>query len=197
MATTITSGSVKDYIDGDRTRTLNHRGSLLSTVSSTSNYWASSDDGSIWRFAMIPFFSCIRRIIVSFSADVTELAFKIGIGYTNADKTMTEIKDDLVTVPAPAATLPANTERSIWPGSMWTRSIYRHLSEEIPGTSPAKFRPIEAFEPYCKERYGVLYFKSTTKNTNAVNVSRVMVDFVEISPSETPLIDTYVSAVRY
>lgn len=174
------SDLVQTFVNKQRLRTMNYRGSVLTTVVEDSNSWASSDANSYLYLTLVPYSAALRSIKVCFASATTELVYKVGIAGINPDFSFTDIKDDLFSVPAAATA--ANIVKEIVPATLWGKTIYQQLCEGDYNL------PSEAFDKYSESRYGVLFLKSTTKNTAAVQTIRANIEWVEGAPSEAPLI---------
>lgn len=188
---TANSDIVSAFINKQRVRTMNYHGSLTNTVVVDANSWGSSDAGSILYLTLVPFGAVLKSIKVAFSAQHTQLAYKIGIAGINPDRTFTEIKDDLITVTAPGAAVAANTVLEQLPATLWGATLYQQLCANI---SP--YAPIATFKEYKDAEYGVLFLKSTTANTAAVAGTMVSIDWVDPSPSETPKINKTIHVIN-
>ena len=188
---TANSDIVAAFVNKQRVRTMNYHGSVTNTVVVDANSWGSSDAGSILYLTLVPYGAVLKSIKVAFSAAHTELAYKIGIAGINPDRTFTEIKDDLITVAAPAGATAANTVIERLPATLWGSTIYQQLCA---GAAP--YAPIAAFKEYKDNEYGVLFLKSTTKNTAAVAGTMVSIDWVDPSPSEAPKINKTINVLN-
>ena len=175
------SDLVQAYVDKKRLRTQNYRGSILNTVVEDTNAWGSSDNGSYLYLTLVPYSAALKSLKVGFGSDRNQLAYTLGIAGINTDSSFTDIKVDLVTVAAAGADVAAGTFSELVTPSLWGKTIYQQLCD-------ANGNPIEAFEKYSKNRYGVLFLKSTAKNTGAIANTYVNLEWVEGTPSEAPLI---------
>ena len=186
MAVTIQSDIVKNYFDKNRTKTLNYRGTLLNTgILGYDTHWASSDPGSVLYATLIPFNACIRQVNICFSANISELVFDIGVAGIDSANNIIEIKNLVTGIHPLNPPLAAETIVDVWPATLWTKSIYNQLCD-------GDNNPIEEFKRFSNDRYGVLYFKSTTKNVEDVPHVNININWVESSPSEAPLVKSYV-----
>lgn len=168
------------YMNKQRVRTLNYRGSLLCTSiekNDIGDIVKTGNVGSILYLTLIPFTATIKHFEFTFNTAINELAFGIGIAGINRDKTFTEIKDDILTWGA--SNHGANIFAEISDGSIRVKTLYELLC-----TKDQYKLPIDEFSPYAKDKYGVLYLKTTTKElTNNPDQISVNLEYVEASPS--------------
>lgn len=188
---TLNSDIVGAYVNKQRIRTMNYHGSLTNTVVVDANSWGSSEAGSILYLTLVPYGAVLKSIKVAFSAAHTQLAYKVGIAGINPDRTFTAIKDDLITVAAPAGAIAANTILEQLPATLWGSTLYQQLCAQA-----APYTPINAFKDYKDNEYGVLFLKSTAANTAAVAGTMVSIDWVDPSPSETPKINKTINVLN-
>lgn len=188
---TLNSDIVGAYVNKQRIRTMNYHGSVTNTVVVDANSWGSSEVGSILYLTLVPYGAVLKSIKVAFSASHTQLAYTVGIAGINPDRTFTVIKDDLITVAAPASEIAANTIIEQLPATLWGSTLYQQLC-----ATAAPYKPIDAFKEYKDNEYGVLYLKSTTANTAAINGTMVSIDWVDPSPSETPKINKTINVLN-
>ena len=182
---------VKKYLESKRMRTLNYRGSLLDTAIHIDDLhgWG-QNVGDILYVTVVPFAACMKSIRVSFGGNTDSLAYRIGIAGIDSEDNIIPIKDNLMRARAQQST--AGDIREVLDSGWWNQCIYQKLFATIPNSSPTKNRPIEAFEPFVNDHYGVLYFKTTATNrTDLENIS-VNIRWVEASLSEMPLNKAYV-----
>ncbi len=191
MAVTLNSDIVGAYVNKQRIRTMNYHGSVTNTVVVDANSWASSEAESVLYLTLVPYGAVLKSIKVAFSATHTQLAYKIGIAGINPDRTFTAIKDDLITVDAPASAIAANTILEQLPATLWGSTLYQQLC-----AAAAPYTPIDAFKEYKDNEYGVLFLKSTTANTDEINGTMVSIDWVDPSPSETPKINKTINVLN-
>lgn len=192
MATVISNSDiVTAFVNKQRIRTMNYHGSVTNTVVVDASTWASSDVGSILYLTLVPYGAVLKSIKVAFSEDHTQLAYTVGIAGINSDRTLTAIKDDLITVDAPSGVIAANTILEKLPATLWGSTLYQQLC-----ASDAPYKPIDAFKDYKDNEYGVLFLKSTTANTGAINGTMVSIDWVDPSPSETPKINKTINVLN-
>ena len=191
---TANGDSVSAFKNRQRVRTMNYHGSLTTTVVTNGDSWGSGTNGDILYLTLVPFGAVLKSIKVSFDATHQQLAYKVGIAGINPDRTLTEIKDNLVTVAAPSGAVQGGTIKEILPATSWWKTLYQQLCNG--------YTPIDAFAPYKNgeygknSEYGVLYFKLTAKNTGALATVRVAIDWVDPSPSETPKINRRFGAIN-
>lgn len=191
MATVISNSDiVTAFVNKQRIRTMNYHGSVTNTVVVDASTWASSDADSVLYLTLVPYGAVLKSIKVAFSEEHTELAYKVGIAGINSDRTLTPIKD-LITVAAPSTAVAANTILEQLPATLWGSTLYQQLC-----ASAAPYKPIDEFKEYKDNEYGVLYLKSTTKNTAAINGTMVSIDWVDPSPSETPKINKTINVLN-
>lgn len=185
------SDIVTAFVNKQRIRTMNYHGSVTNTVVVDTSTWASSDVDSILYLTLVPYGAVLKSIKVAFSADHTELAYTVGIAGINPDRTLTAIKDDLITVDAPSEKVDANTILEQLPATLWGSTLYQQLCAPI---SP--YTPIDAFKEYKDNEYGVLFLKSTTANDDEIDGTMVSIDWVDPSPSETPKINKTINVLN-
>lgn len=185
----LNSDIVGAYVNKQRIRTMNYHGSVTNTVVVDANSWASSEVGSILYLTLVPYGAVLKSFKIAFSvATDNTLAYTVGIAGINPDRTFTEIKDDLITVPAAVGTV-APTE--LLPATLWGSTLYQQLC-----TAAAPYTPIDAFKEYKDNEYGVLFLKSTAISTSAVQGTMVSIDWVDPSPSETPKINKTINVLN-
>ncbi len=181
------SDLITAYKNKQRVRTMNYRGSLLSTTAVNNETWAKKEAGSRLYLALVPFSASIKDIEVAFNAALTanRLKFKIGIAGVNqnmsstSDQMFTPIKGDLFT--RTIITTTAYYPHQAWSPGYWGKTLYELLCDE-------HGKPIEAFEKYSNTKYGVLYLEIVTpEDTTNPRDTYVLINYVEGAPSEAPL----------
>ncbi len=184
MALTNTNSElITAYINKQRTRTMNYRGSMLCTSIEAKTTVTKDDVGSIFNIALMPYTATLKHFEFAFDTAIKELAFTIGIAGINRDNTFTEIKSDLLTWEASEKGALVHTE--IVDGTVRVKTIYEQLCSGDP------ILPIDAFGPYVKDKYGVLYLKTTTQETtNSPTQISINIEYVEASPSMALLTKT-------
>lgn len=190
MAVVITKSNIVDaYVNRQRIRTMNYHGSPTYTTVIDNNSWGSSDAGSILYLTLIPYGAVINTMQIAFSGAKTELAFTLGIAGINPDRTFTAIKDDLLTYAA--FNQNANVASDLGFSQKWGNTIYQQLCAEA-----APYTPIAAFKPYKDNEFGVLYLKSTIKNTAALVTTRFKISWIDPVPSGAPRIHTTINTLN-
>jgi hypothetical protein len=185
------------FSKGGRIRTLNHRGSLLSSFAEVTPYNVSGGAqlavGDILTLFPIPYRCMIRGIYVaSLNAVNANFRAKLNLyGLKRDGKTLDNlIKEDVDgglvggTAMPVAANLTLRTNASV---ARYT--LFQSLSA-APEGSP--WKPIDAFVPYKEDRLGVLALTvSAVANADLTADARIAVraDFIEAAPSDGPFVN--------
>jgi hypothetical protein len=140
-------------------------------------------DTGIIQIAPISFSSSIKSIQVYLGGTaLTGLISTFGIYGINRNGSITAINASLFSSPAAATTPDSWVE--LLPFTQTNKTIYEQLCD----TSAYKL-PIAAFEPYKDDRYGMLALDVGTKATAGTDPVIFKIEYVEGSPSESPLTD--------
>jgi hypothetical protein len=189
---TINTDIIDSFTSGARIRTLNYRGSLVSTIAKMPNKIDAFAVNDVLMLCPIPYRAIIRslRIGGGYSAATTQAKFALTIFGINPDgKTpgaeigfQTAISDIYTTANAPLLTEKATQ-------ALTNDTLICNL-----GTfdGNGRFVPKAEFVPYAKDRCGLLALECTTAAAGTVTAGTitVVVDFVEPAPSEGPFMKT-------
>jgi hypothetical protein len=186
------------FSKGGRIRTLNFRGSLLSSLATVTPYntvgGAHLEVGDILPLFPIPYRCMIRGIYVA-SIGGVNANFRVSLnlyGLKKDGKTIDKlikanVDGNFATLEMPTV---ATGLKLVTNSVFASNTLYQSLSG-APAASP--WVPIQEFVPYKEDRYGILAFNVTTAADSGFTADSrisVRIDFIEAAPSSGPFINT-------
>ena len=198
---------MESFASGGRVRTINHRGSLLSSIAEFPKNNPTNDAtrlgiGDIIPIMPIPYKSMVRAIgYCGVGTGTTGLTATLDLYGLKKDgksiDTSAPIKTNIFSV---TITLTGGAVTMTAPAlgfDVVTKSIYNLLCEDKVVTNPDGTTrtirvPISAFEPYKEDRFGILALTVTAAATAGDMTSKgvLKAEFVEAAPSSGPYMNT-------
>lgn len=177
------------FLNQKKIRTQNFRGSLLSTSGMYSGAWTGGAQNDVLCLCAVPFRARLDEIVIAFNQPTNALRCDLAIAGINKDGTLTEIQTPICAGCGITGAMPnANSWYYILPANSRHKTIYQMLCNAPDGQG--RIKPIDAFKPYEKDQYGMLYLVITAPEAvQNLNETYFNVKWVEQSPSDSCLTD--------
>jgi hypothetical protein len=187
----INTNLIDSFVSGARVRTLNYRGSVVSSVAQTAPINGIIAQNDLIYLCPIPYGSIIRSIKIGCSyAGTTNAVFTLTIfGLQKDGKT---IANEIGFQGNPFANIfttsniPLMTEKA-------TEAVVAQTVMWNLGTFDAQgvFTPKAEFAPYQDDRLGILALKCTTASVSITpGTITAIINYVELAPSDGPFLKT-------
>lgn len=188
----VNSDIVDTFVNKNRIRTMNYRGSLINTTCIVSSAVTANTDAYLM---LIPYGASIKNIKICVSSDIeANTIFSFYMHGINADRSFTVItapENDATAHVILSHTLTAtnaNTIIDINAAPLWGQTIYQKLCYNETNSTQL-LAAQEGFKEYKDTAIGILSIRSSAALTvNNGWTLTCSINWVDPSPSETPLI---------
>ena len=173
---------------GERLRTMDHRGSWLTSALvglqiSPGEEAAATAVGTVIYLMPIAYSTVLKELVLQFNVATTKESYNIGVYGIDPfrQNEYVLIKEDIIGT-APSGE--AGIKKDILTSDNWNKTIYQRLIDSDTN------RPIDAFKPFSKHKTGVLALTvKTAISAHATDVTKLdaRISYVEMSGSDAPL----------